>query len=129
MPLEAEEDDIEAGRRRKLNAVKAQAAADRLFPGHDWIKVEDGIYLSPRRAVGQNSGYESELRNAQILRDLGSTVYLVPERSREKGRKHDAVVDGLIFEFKNIGGNASTLATLFLRSRSQAPNVFLNLEK
>jgi len=33
-----------------------------------------------------------------------------------------------VFEFKNIAGNASTIETLFFRSRSQAPNVFLNLE-
>jgi len=33
-----------------------------------------------------------------------------------------------MFEFKNVCGNANTLVTHFLRSRSQAPNVFLNLE-
>jgi len=38
------------------------------------------------------------------------------------------VHNGLKFEFKNVGGNANTLATHFLRSRSQAPNVFINLE-
>ena len=35
----------------------------------------------------------------------------------------------MLFEFKNIEGNANTLEIQFLRSRSQAPNVFLNLEK
>ena len=110
------------------NARKARETADRLFPGHEWKKVEDGIHLSPHRPIGKKSNYKDELRSAQILRDFGSTVYLAPERSREKGKKHDAIVDGLVFEFKNIGGNAGTLATMFLRSRSQAPNVFLNLE-
>jgi len=32
-------------------------------------------------------------------------------------------------EFKNIEGNANTLEIQFLRSRLQAPNVFINLEK
>ena len=61
------------------------------------------------------------------MRDWGSTVYLVSEPNTE-GRKYDAIVDGLRFEFKNVGGNANTLITHFLKSRSQAPNVFINLE-
>ena len=36
---------------------------------------------------------------------------------------------GLEFEFKNIRGNANTLESVFLKSRSQAPNVFINLEE
>jgi len=60
---------------------------------------------------------------------MGSTVYLAPEQTDVEGKKqHDAIVNGLIFEFKNVGGNANTLITHFLRSRSQAPNVFFNLE-
>ena len=112
---------------RRENAQRAREAADRLFPGEQWIKVEGGIYLSPRRAVGYKTNYLDELRDAQILRDWGSTVYLVSEPNTE-GRKYDAIVDGLRFEFKNVGGNENTLIAHFLRSRSQAPNVFINLE-
>jgi len=115
-------------KRRADNAKKAREAADCLFPGEKWENIEDGIYLSPRRPVGKNSNYKDELRDAQILRDLGSTVYLVPENSRQSGRKYDAIVNGMKFEFKNVGGNANTLAAHFLKSRSQAPNVFINLE-
>jgi hypothetical protein len=102
-------------------------AAEQLFPGEKWVKVEDGIYRSPRRPIGKRSNYQNELRDAQILRDLGSTVYLVSEPNTE-GRKYDAIVNGLIFEFKNVGGNENTLIAHFLKSRSQAPNVFINLE-
>jgi len=115
-------------KRQEENAGKAKEAADRLFPGEKWIPIEDGIYLSPNRPVGRKSNYQDELRDAQILRDLGSTVYLVPEQSRRSGKQFDAIVNGLKFEFKNVGGNANTLATHFLYSRSQAPNVFINLE-
>jgi len=115
-------------KRRADNAKKAREAADHLFPGENWKKVEDRIYLSPRRPVGKNSNYTDELRDAQILRDLGSTVYLVPESSRQAGKKYDAIVNGMKFEFKNIKGNANTLAAHFLKSRSQAPNAFINLE-
>jgi len=125
--IEGMEDDTDEAKLRQENAKKAREAADKFFPGENWKKVEDGIYLSPRRPMGKHSSYQNELRDAQILRDLGSTVYLVSEPNTE-GRKYDAIVDGLRFEFKNVGGNMSTLETQFLRSRSQAPNVFINLE-
>jgi len=110
------------------NAERAKEAADRLFPDEKWIKVEDGIFLSPNRAIGKRTNYGEELRNARLLRDLGSTIYLTPEPRSGTGKKYDAIVNGLIFEFKNVGGNTSTLEKQFLRSRSQAPNVFLNME-
>jgi hypothetical protein len=112
----------------KAAASKAREAADRLFPGEKWIKVEPGIYRSPRRAIGKKSNYPDELRDAQILRDLGSTVYLTPEIRSDREKKFDAIVDGIIMEFKNVGGNENTLIAHFLKSRSQAPNVFINLE-
>lgn len=114
--------------RREENARKAKGFADKEFPGEKWKPIEDGIYLSPNRPVGEKSSYKDEKRDAEILRDLGSTVYLVPDDSRASGTKYDAIVNGLKFEFKNVGGNANTLVAHFLKSRSQAPNVFINLE-
>ena len=115
--------------RRIDNAKKARAAADQLFPGEKWKNVEGGIYLSLRRAIGKNSSYKGELEDAQILKKLGNTIYLTPENRAAPGKKFDAIVNGLKFEFKDITGNANTLEHQFLRSRSQAPNVFINLEK
>ena len=115
-------------KKRQENAKKAKVAADRLFPNEKWVMIEDGIYLSPNRPIGAKSNYLEELRDAQILKSYGGTVYLVPEQNRESGRKYDAIFNGLEFEFKNVGGNANTLMTQFLKSRSQAPNVFINLE-
>ena len=40
------------------NARKAKEAAEVLFPGEKWIAVEEGIYLSPRRAIGEKSSYK-----------------------------------------------------------------------
>ena len=62
-------------KQQRENAKKAKKAANLLFPEEKWIFTEDGIYLSPRRPVGGKSNYKDELRDAQILRDLGSTVY------------------------------------------------------
>jgi hypothetical protein len=118
-------------RRRQENAKKAKEAADELFPGEKWKQVEgeERIYLSPHRPVGKKSNYKDELRDALILVALGSMVYLTPENRDDPGKKFDAIVNGQRMEFKNISGNANTLTTQFLRSREQAPNVFLNLEK
>ena len=112
------------------NARKAKEAADLLFPNEGWMEIEDGIYLSPNRAVGEKSNYLDELRDARILRDLGSTVYLTPEQRTVPGKKYDAIVDRLKMEFKNMHGESTrTLKDHFLGSRRQAPNVFLNPEK
>jgi hypothetical protein len=117
-------------KRRQENAKKAKEAADRLFPGEKWINKEVGIYLSPSRPVGKKSNFVDEFQDAQILRDFGSTVYLVQESSRQSGRKYDAIVNGLKMEFKNMHGSSLlTLRDHFLNSRKQAPNVFINLEK
>ena len=114
-------------RQKRENAKKAKETADLLFPGEKWIAVEDRIYRSPRRTTSGKSNYLEELRDAQILCGFGSTVYLVPEPGTV-GKKYDAIVNGLKVEFKNVGGNVNTLEKQFLRSRSQAPNVFINLE-
>jgi len=128
-PPKAETQDGRAkAKEREENAKKAQETADWLFPGHEWIKVEDGIYRSSNKAIGKKTNYGNELRDAQILRDFGSTVYLMPERNDAPGKKTDAIVNGDRFEFKNVGGNTNTLEAQFMRSRRQAPNVFINLE-
>jgi len=123
-------EEAREAKRRADNAKKAREAADQLFPGEKWKNVEDGIYLSPRRPVGKNSNYKDEFRDAQILRDLGSTVYLVPEVRSDPNKKYDAIVNGMMMEFKNMhGASFRTLKDHFLDSREQAPNVFINLEK
>jgi signal recognition particle subunit SEC65 len=86
------------------NAKKAKEAADKLFPGEKWKEEDERIFVSPRR---KRTNFTNEFRDAQILRDLGSTVYLVPEDSRRPGRKYDAIVNGLIMEFKKTGRRAS----------------------
>jgi hypothetical protein len=122
-------EDVRKAERQAENAKKAREAADQLFPGENWKTVEDGIYLSSRRPIGKKTNYKDELRDAQILRNSGSTVYLVPEVRSDRAKKFDAIVNGMKFEFKDISGNTNTLEHQFLRSRLQAPNVFINLEK
>jgi SPP1 gp7 family putative phage head morphogenesis protein len=113
---------------REENARKAKEAVDQLFPGERWKKIEDGIYLSPRRPIGKKTNFKDEKHDALILKLLGNIVYLLPEERNVPGKKYDAIVNGERFEFKNMKGGAESLKTHFLRSRSQAPNVFINLE-
>ena len=121
--------EAQEARQWQENVKKAQGAAERLFPEEKWKLVEDRIYLSLRRPIGEKSNYKDELRDAQILRDGGSAIYLTPEPRNEIGKKYDAIVNGLMMEFKNIhGSSVRTLRDHFLTSRGQAPNVFINLE-
>jgi len=124
-----EQQKAQEQRRRQENAKKAKQFADEKFPGEKWKKVEDGIYLSPRRPVGEGSNYQEEKKDAEILRDFGSTVYLIPYSTRAKSKQYDAIVNDDKMEFKNSGGSLGTIKGYFLKSRTQAPNVFLNLEK
>jgi hypothetical protein len=127
--MQGTNNEAQEAHRRLTNARKAKEVADFLFPGEKWITVSEGIFLSPRRPVGEGSNYDRELRDAQILQSFGSTVYLVPDDSRAPGKKYDAVVDGEIMEFKNPIGNDNSLKSKFLKSREQAPNVFINCEE
>jgi len=117
--------EAQEAKRRADNARKAKALADQEYPDEKWKQEGERIFVSPRRKRGN---FDEEFRDAEILRDLGSTIYLIPENRRQSGRKYDAIVNGLKFEFKNVGGNANTLAAHFLKSREQAPNVFINVE-
>jgi len=127
--MKADTDGAREAKLRRENARKARQAANKFFPNEKWVKVAEGIFLSPRRAIGKKSNYRDELRDAQILRDLGGTVYLAPEVRSDPNKKFDAIVNGLMMEFKNMhGASARTLKDHFLDSREQAPNVFINLE-
>ena len=125
-PLQRQEEKERPG--WEENAKKARQTADKEFPSEKWKKLDEGIYLSPRRPIGEKTSFVNEKKDAEILKSLGSTVYLVAEVRSDKSKKYDAIVNGEKMEFKNITGNAATLADQFLNSRRQAPNVFINIE-
>jgi uncharacterized protein (DUF2147 family) len=59
---------------------------------------------------------------------LGHTVYLLPEFGRRKTKHPDAVVDGLIMEFKTVSGNERKIKQNFKKARKKAENVFLKID-
>ena len=84
------------------NVEKAKQAAIGLYPLEKWELLEKCLFIAKSRmprSAEQINTLEKELRQARILVDRGSTVFLLPEMSQpnEKRRKFpDAVVDGII---------------------------------
>ena len=115
-------------RRRQDNERKTIAAFKNEFP-NEKIEQDRGVPVASSRDR-ETDGYKNEIRDAQILQELGNYVILTPELRSNTDKKFDAFVNGLAYEFKNIHGNSPrTLRKRFLESREQAENVFINLEK
>lgn len=116
---------------RETNAVKARELISRLYPGATWIKIDRGVYLASSRAPrsgDQAEVLEKELAQARILAALDHIVYLPPENGPRKTKHPDAVVDGLIMEFKTITGNERKIRENFKDARKKAENVFLKID-
>ena len=71
-----------------------------------------------------------ELRQGEILARLGNSVYLIPERAAYGEKPKDAVVNGQLFEFRTVAGNAKTLEWEFREAKRKGDdiNVFVNVE-
>jgi len=73
-----------------------------------------------------------ELRQARVLTSRGAAVYLVPKIKNAQGRDvpgPDALVNGVLYEFKTITGALKRLETRFRESRDQGENVFIRFMK
>jgi hypothetical protein len=73
---------------------------------------------------------KKELKQAGILSRLGCFIYLIPERSAYGERPKDAVVNGKLFEFRTVTGNARTFEWEFrgAKKKGKDTNVFVNIE-
>jgi hypothetical protein len=111
--------------------LKASTLAGQLFPGEVWIEVAPGIHKAASRiprSVEEDEILEKELAQARILAALGHAVYLLPERGPRRVKHPDAVVDGLIMEFKTITGNIRKVKENYKSARKKADNVFLKID-
>jgi hypothetical protein len=116
---------------QKSNAFKSQELADLLFPSVTWLKIDQSIYFASSRmprSEEQTKILEKELTQARILAALGHTVYLLPESGPRKMKHPDAIVDGLIMEFKTVTGNERKIRENFKDARKKAQNVFLKID-
>ncbi|MDR0290269.1 MAG: hypothetical protein LBI06_04970 [Treponema sp.] len=112
------------------NAKDTQEMASRLFPNEHWINIDEHIFMAASRAP--RSGRQSEiltqeLLQSRILASFGHTIYLLPEFGPRKTKHPDAIVDGLIMEFKTISGNERKIKEKYKEAREKAENVFLQI--
>jgi len=121
------------------------------FPDEEWVDVvslkfkhkgEDfelsrgieGIKVAKSRLTGLKDDERilvKEIRQAEILANRGATVYLLPKQKSPGGENlpsPDALVNGVLFEFKNITGGLDRVEIRFRQSRKQCDNVYLKVD-
>jgi hypothetical protein len=113
-----------------MNAQKAREMVEYLFPDETWIPEAEGVFRAYSRTPksdDQRHVLDKEITQARILAGLGSVIYLLPEV--EFGKKHpDAVVDGVIMEFKTITGSIRQVGERFNDARKKANHVFFKID-
>jgi hypothetical protein len=113
------------------NAQNAQKLALYMFPNEQWIGIDQHIFMAASRAPRsdkQTEILEQELAQSRILAALGHTVYLLPEFGPRKTKHPDAIVDGIIMEFKTVSGNERKIKEKYKEAREKADNVFLQID-
>jgi hypothetical protein len=120
--------------KQQSNAEKALQTANGLYPHEKWEALEAGIFIAKSRmprSAEQIKTLEKELRQARVLVDRGSIVYLLPEKPHP-GEKHikypDAVVDGHIMEFKTITGSLRQVEVRYKEARAKALYIFMKID-
>ena len=87
--------------------------------------AEARIPINPR----QREILRKELRQSEILSKLGNSVVLILERSGYRIRPKDALVNGKLFEFRTVEGNAETFQWEFRTAKRKGAdtNVYINI--
>ena len=137
--------------KQEENIFKTQKVAEKAFPNEKWIDATEiklnhigedfqlpsgivGIEVARSRLTGLKNDeviLAKEIRQANILANKGSSIYLLPKRETPNGNYlsgPDAIVDGILFEFKTITGPIGKVERRFRESRNQCENVFLKIE-
>jgi len=82
------------------------------------------------RSAEQRRTLIKELRQASMLTEEGNSVYLIPERGAYGEKSKDAIVNGTLFEFREITGKARTLEWEFgdAKEKGNETNVLISIE-
>lgn len=104
--------------------------ARRKYPDAEWmelsgIMVADARMEKSRKSKNERKKFESEIGIAETLVKANHSVYLLPEDSGG-GKKPDAIVDGLYFDFKKI--KFSQLEKRILEGLEQAQNLCIKID-
>jgi len=98
------------------------------------LVIPKGVKIAESRmpnSAEQRRTLRKELRQASILAELGNSVYLIPEHGAYKETFKDAVVNGVLYEFREIKGNARTLEWEFgyaKEKKGSDTNIFISIE-
>jgi len=137
--------------KRCLNSIKAKMAARKAFPDEEWIDtitlklmhesedfvLPDGIKrikVAKSRLTGLKDDDRilvKEIRQGKILADKGATIFLLPKLKGTDGMAisgPDALVNGKLYEFKNITGCLDRVEIRFRQSRVQCNNIYLKID-
>jgi len=120
--------------KKLINAKKTLQAANILYPNEKWEMLEAGIFIAKSRmprSAEQINTLEKELRQARVLVERGSVIYLLPENPQqgEKLRKFpDAIVDGNVMEFKTITGSLRQVEVRYKEARAKASYIFIKID-
>jgi len=129
------------------NIVANKAVAKKEFPNETWIrsdsikmkyeKMPDGaegiIIAKSKLPTNPTEEHDliKEIKSAVILKKHGSSVTLIPRvKDPITGRflsGPDAIVDGTLFEFKEITGGIRRIGDRFMDSRRQGNNVYIRV--
>jgi hypothetical protein len=98
------------------------------------LVIPEGVKVAESRmprSTKQRETLRKELRQASILAEKGNSVYLIPEHGAYGETFKDAVVNGTLYEFREIKGNARTLEWEFgdaKEKKGNDTNMFLSIE-
>ena len=136
---------------KQEGAWKTKEAAEKAFPNEKWVDtgllkfdyagenyefLSDiaGIKVAQSRLTGLKDDEKvlvKELRQGKILSDNGLSIYILPKMKDQNGENipgPDAIVNGVLFEFKNITGGIDRVEIRFRQSRKQCENVYLKID-
>jgi hypothetical protein len=138
-------------RRTNKQIAKGMAANESLakkkFPNETWVRSDsiklqyeqmppgaEGIIIAKSKLpINPTEEHDiiKEIKSAAILRKHGSSVTLLPKvKDPISGRflsGPDAIVDGMLFEFKEVTGSIDKIGKRFIDSRRQENNVYIRV--
>ena len=136
-----------AAERLARNVATNKALAKKEFPNETWVSSDsirlqykqmpdgaEGIIITKSK-LPTNPTEEhdliKEIKSAIILRNRGSSVTLIPRiKDPITGKfisEPDAIVDGTLFEFKEVTGGKKKVGVRFMESRRQGNNVYIRV--
>jgi len=103
-----------------LNSENIMVAKSRITPAKGKRHISD----NDARTLAK------EIRQAKVLTNEGASVFILPKARDAQGRDvpgPDALVNGVLYEFKTVTGGIGMVERRFRQSRDQGQNVFIRV--